>query len=96
MGAKARSTQVRKTCPCPDPTDTLSPGNGRLTELRTLQREYLFLGATQGRSEQRSAQNTIDLRGFLEQQTLVFLITSKFCPGQCFKKLRSIYVASVS
>lgn len=94
LGAKARSKQVRKIRPRPVPTDILSLGSSRLAELRTLQTEYLFLGATQDRPGQGLAQNTIDLRDLLEQQTLVFLITSKFCPKECFKKLRSIYVAS--
>lgn len=61
LGATARSTWVRKTCPRPDPTDTLSLGNRRLTELRVLKTEYPFLGTTQGRPEQESAQNTINL-----------------------------------
>lgn len=96
LGAKARSMQVRKTCPCLEPTGTLSPDNSRLTKLSVLQTEYVLMGATQGRPEQGLAQNTIDLRVLLEQQTPMFNITSTFCPRQHFKNLRSIHVASAS
>ena len=39
-----------------------------------------------GTPEQGSAQNTINLRGLLEEQTLVFLITSKLSPDSALKK----------
>lgn len=46
--------------------------------------------------DQGSKQCTIDWRYLLEQQTLVFLITSNLCPRQCFIKFRSICVAGAS
>lgn len=43
MGAEARNTQAMKITHLDK--DPLSPGNGKLNELRALQTENLFLGA---------------------------------------------------
>lgn len=85
LGAKARSMQVRKTCPCLEPTGTLSPDNSRLTELSVLQTEYVLMGATQGRPEQGLDKTPLIWEFYLSNRPRCLISQAHFAPGSALK-----------
>lgn len=83
LGAKARSTQARKIV-CVLDTDPVSPGNGKLNELRALETENLFLAA---KTDLNKAQHKTPSTGeiYLSNKPWYFLSQASYVPDSALK-----------